>query len=38
MFGSVCCRFLGVFRIASQKDDVTTFTRFATEITLSVSD
>jgi len=38
VFGSVYYRFLGAFRIASQKDDVTTFTRFATEITLPVSD
>lgn len=37
VFGSVYYRFLGVFRIASQEDDTTTFTRVATEITLSAS-
>lgn len=38
VFGSVYYRFLGVFRIRSQEDDTTTFTRVATEITLGARD
>lgn len=37
VFGSVYYRFLGVFRISSQEDDTTTFTRVATEITFPAS-
>lgn len=37
VFGSVYYRFLGTFRISSQENDTTTFTRVATEITLPVS-
>lgn len=37
VFGSVYYRFLGVFRIRTQEDDTTTFTRVATEIALPAS-
>lgn len=37
VFGSVYYRFLGVFRIRTQEDDTTTFTRVAAEIALPAS-
>ncbi|WP_353935954.1 AbaSI family restriction endonuclease [Microbacterium lacticum] len=37
VFGAVYYRFLGVFRISSQEEDTTTFTRVATEITLTAN-